>query len=182
MEKLIFREEQSFRQSPAIWIIVASVLIMLGGIGTSFYQQLYLGKPYGDEPISNNGLIWSSIGAFLLVSGIFVFMLYSRLTTEIWSDGVRYKFPPLLPKMRFIATGDIVSAEVGKYKPILEFGGWGWRRKMLGRKKAYNVSGRIGIRLIRKDGSTVMLGTRREEEMKRAVKKMMQTDTNKYSI
>jgi hypothetical protein len=134
------------------------------------------------EPVSDNGLILTSIFSFVLMSGIFIFILSAKLTTEIWSDGIRYKFPPLVLKMRFIPVSDMVSAEVEKYRPILEFGGWGWRKKLLRRKTAYNVSGRIGIRVIKKDGSTVMFGTRQEEEMKRAVKRMLQPDTNKYSI
>ena len=77
---------------------------------------------------------------------------------------------------------DIASAEVGKYRPLLEFGGWGWRKRLLQRKTAYNVSGSIGIRITLKNGSQILLGTLKQEEMKRAVDKMMKPDTNKYPI
>lgn len=180
MERLIYKEEQSFRQSIVPWIMLVFFLMLISGLGIGFYQQLYLGIPYGDTPASDNGLIWSGIISFVAFSVLFIFILNSKLTTEIWSDGIRYKFPPLVPKIRFIPYRDVVSAEVEKYNPILEFGGWGWRRRMLRRKIAYNVSGRIGIRVIKKDGSLILFGTRQEEEMKRAVKRMMQPETNKF--
>jgi hypothetical protein len=180
--RLIYREEQPFRQSIIPWIIFVSILFMIGGFSVSFYQQLYLGKPYGDEPMSNNGLIWSSIISFIVMSTMFIFILSGSLVTEIWTDGIRYKFTPLIRKIRHIPVTEIVSAEVEKYRPLAEFGGWGWRKRLLSRKTAFNVSGRIGIRVTLKKGSQIVFGTRQEEAMKRAVNKMMQPDTNKYVI
>jgi hypothetical protein len=182
MERLIYKEEQSFRQSFVLWVLLASWLVMIVGIGVGFYQQLYLGKPYGDEPMSDTGLIWSSIIAFVIMSGVFILFLNSKLVTEVWSDGIRYKFPPLVRKMRHLPLREIASVEVSKYRPLSEFGGWGWRHRFLQRKTAFNVSGRIGIRVMLKNGKQIMLGTRKQEEMKRAVNRMMQPDTNKYSM
>lgn len=180
MEKLIYKEEQSFRQSFVPWVMLASILTLLGGFGYAYYQQLYLGKPYGDEPMSNNALIWSSIISFVIVSAAFIFILKGTLITEIWSDGIRFMFPPLIRKMKHIPLAEIASAEVGRYNPVFEFGGWGWRKRLLTKKTAYNVSGRIGIRVIKKNGSQVMFGTHKQDEMKRAVAKMMQPEVNKY--
>jgi len=182
MERLIYKEEQPFRQSVIPWIMLVAVIFVIGGISIGFYQQLYLGKPYGNEPMSDKGLLWSSILSFVLMSAAFIFILSGNLVTEIWTDGIRYKFPPVLRKTRHIPLNEIVAVEVGKYRPIVEFGGWGWRKRFLSRKTAYNVSGRIGIRVTRKNGSQILFGTRQQDEMKRAVNKMMQPETNKYSI
>jgi len=180
MERLIYKEEQSFRQSFIPWIMIVSILILICGFGVSFYQQLYLGKPYGDEPMSNNGLIWSSILSFVVMSTVFIFILSANLVTEIWSDGIRYKFPPLVRKIRHIPLSEIASVDVSKYRPIAEFGGWGWRKRLVSRKTAYNVSGNIGIRVIRNNGSQIMFGTHKQDEMKRAVEKMINRNTLKY--
>ncbi len=182
MERLIYKEEQSFRNSFVLWILLAVMLLMISGFGLSFYQQFYLHRPYGDTPMSDNGLLWSGIITTVVVGIIFSIMMSGVLVTEIWSDGIRYKFPPLIRKMRFISLRDIASVEVGKYRPLLEFGGYGWRRRLLQRKTAYNVSGTKGIRITLKNGSQVMIGTMKQEEMKRAVDRMMQPDTNKFSI
>jgi hypothetical protein len=82
--------------------------------------------------------------------------------------------------MKHIPLAEIASVEVGRYNPVFEFGGWGWRKRLLTKKTAYNVSGRIGIRVIKKNGSQVMFGTHKQDEMKRAVVKMMQPEVNKY--
>ncbi len=171
--KLIFSEEQPFRQSYIPWIMIVCILLVIGGFGVSFYQQLYLGKPYGDEPMSNNGLIWSSIFSFIVISGVFIFILSGNLVTEIWSDGIRYKFPPLIRKMRYIPLSEIAEVEVAKYRPVMEFGGWGWRKRLLSRKTAFNVSGNIGVRVTLKKGSQILFGTHQQDEMKRAVEKML---------
>ena len=182
MERLIYKEEQSFRNSIMLWILLAAILLMISGFGIGFYQQFYLRKPFGDNPMSDNGLLWSGIITMVVVGVIFALLMGGVLVTEICSDGIRYKFPPLIRKMRFIPLHDIASAEVGKYSPLLEFGGWGWRKRLLQRKTAYNVSGRTGIRITLKNGSQIMLGTQKQEEMKRAVDKMMKPDTFKYTI
>jgi hypothetical protein len=173
VSRLIYREEQSFRQTIAPWLMLATIILLVGGFGVGFYQQLYLGQPYGEEPMSNNGLIWSSIGSFVVVSTVFIFILNGSLVTEIWTDGIRYKFTPLIRKMRHIPLEQIIDVEVAKYRPVLEFGGWGWRRRLLSRKTAFNVSGNIGIRVTLKNRSQILFGTHQQEEMKRALEKML---------
>jgi hypothetical protein len=173
MERLIYREEQPFRQSFIPWIMLAAIVFVIGSFAVGFYQQLYLGRPFGDEPMSNNGLIWSSILSFLLLSAVFILILSGVLVTEIWTDGIRFRFTPFIRKMRHIPVSEIASAEVTKYRPIVEFGGWGMRKRFLTRKTAYNISGRIGLRVIKKNGSQVLFGTQKQEEMKRAVDKML---------
>jgi hypothetical protein len=173
MERLIFREEQSFRQTFVPWLMLAIMLFVLAFMGIGFYRQLHLRIPFGDNPMSNSSLIWSGIITFAVLVGIFIFLINSHLITEIWSDGIRYKFPPLLPKFKYIPCSEITSANVVKYQPVFEFGGWGWRKRFLTRKTAYNVSGNIGIRVVKKDGSQILFGTRCEKEMQRAVETML---------
>ena len=182
MEKLIYKEEQSFRQSFVPWLMLPAFLFTLIMFIVGLYQQIYLGKPLGNNPMSNNGLIWSGILTLALLGAVFIFVLSSKLLTEIWTDGIRYKFPPLLRKLRHIPLSEIATAEVTKYNPIGEFGGWGWRKRLLKRKTAYNISGSIGVRIVKKDGSVIIFGTVHKEEMQRAVAKMMVPANEKYKI
>jgi hypothetical protein len=177
VSRLIYREEQSFRQSIIPWLAFAAMLFVIGRFGVDFYQQLNLGRLYSGGQGSSNGLIWSSIISFVVMSTLFIILLNGSLVTEIWSDGVRYKFPPLIRKMRYIPLDEIVDVEVAKYKPVVEFGGWGWRRRMFKRKTAFIVSGRIGVRVTLKKGNQILFGTRQQEEMKRAVEKMLKSNT-----
>jgi hypothetical protein len=139
-------------------------------------------KPFGDNPMSDSGLIWSSLLSIGLITAVMIFLLNSTLHTEVWTDGIRYKFPPLLRKIRHIPFSEIASVKVEKYSPIMEFGGWGWRVK-LGRKKyAYNVSGSLGLRIIKKDGTVIVLGTQKSDELSRAVERMKTDNTEKMGL
>lgn len=182
MEKIIYKEEQFFRESFVIWIMIASWLSMFIIFGYGFYQQLYLGKPFGDDPSSDQKLLWGGLGSIFVMSLVFALMLYSHLVTEIWTDGIRYKFPPLIRKTRFIPISEIASVEVGKYRPLGEFGGWGWRRRPLSRKTAYNIVGNKGMRIVFKEGKQIVFGTQKQDELKRAVNKMLTKESGNYSM
>lgn len=124
-----------------------------------------------------NSLFWGLGVSIVILAGILYFMMNSKLTTEIWTDGIRFSFPPLLRRERFIPLSEIKGAEVQTYKPIIEFGGWGWRVKFLSRKTAYNVSGNKGLRVFKSDGSQVLFGTMHSEELSNAVRTMLQFHT-----
>jgi len=181
MERLIYSEEQSFRQSVVAWKMLASGIVMIGGFGVAFYQQLYLGNPSGDKT-SDQELVWSSIFSLAVMSGVFLFILNRKLITEIWTDGIRYKFAPFVRKLKHIPISEIATVEVEKYRPLKEFGGWGMRKRFLRRKTAYNISGNMGMRVIKKNGRQIMFGTRKPDEMKRAIGKMMQQGNEKYTM
>jgi len=179
MTKLIYREVQYFRQSIIPWIALLILLFSLGSFSTGIYQKIYNHEVPLNAEISE--LIWGSIISLVVLGGLFVVFMYSKLTTEIWSDGIRFKFSPLLLKTRFIPVNLIVSAQVEKYKPIIEFGGWGWRVKFMSRKTAYNVKGNIGLRIIKKDGSQVLFGTQQGDALSKAVKEMLKKDALKVN-
>ncbi len=179
MKRLLFREEQPMRQSALPWIIIPVWLFITAVFAYGFYQQFYIGKPFGDEPMSNNGLLVTGILTIILVGGIIVVLMSGTLVTEVWTDGIRYLFTPFIRKIKHIPLTDIASAEVGKYRPLTEFGGWGFRKRIFARKTAYNIGGNLGLRIIRKNGSQVLFGTRKKDEMKRAIEKMLINDTNK---
>lgn len=182
MEKLIYKEEQPMRQSFLPWLIVPAWLLVVVIFGVGFYQQLYLGKQFGNEPMSNQGLLWSGIFSILLMGVLFIVLLSSCLITEIWTDGIRYRFLPFHRKLKCIQKADIASLEVAKYKPVAEFGGWGMRRKIFARKQAYNISGNIGLRIVLKNGRQIVLGTRKKDDIQQAVNKMMENRNEKYSL
>jgi hypothetical protein len=168
----LFHEEQSFRSSPFIFLIgiifVGTLIIQAGGM----YRQLYLHKPFGDNPMSDTGLIITSVGVILLMLLVLFLFLYLKLITEVRNDGFYYRFPILINKQKFIPKEDISRFEVGKYNPIGEFGGWGIRIRP-GKRKAYNVTGNQGVKFFLKNGKMVLFGTQQTEELRRALDKMM---------
>jgi len=171
MDKLLFKEEQYLRQNYVTWIIIPAWLWSAVSFGQAFYQQLYLGRPWGDKPISDNELLLTGIGVILLLGLVFALLFRAKLITEVHSVGLFYKFIPFVNSFKSIPVSAIASFEVKKYHPLLEYGGWGLRFRW--RNTAYNVSGSTGLVLILKNGKKYTFGTKKPDELRRAVEKMM---------
>ncbi len=168
MAKIYFTEKQRFRKK---WIlIIISIPLILGVWG--IIQQVILGKPFGNNPTSDGVLILISVLTILLI----FFFFRITLITKITSEGVMFRFSPVQRKLKLIVWDKIKRAYIRKYKPIAEFGGWGFRRGRSGR--AYNVSGKIGLQLEKNDGSKILIGTQKAEEIKRVLKKLEKAGIN----
>ena len=161
MDAFLFQERQYFRNW-IVWIpLLGTDALFIWGL----YQQLILGKPWGDNPMGD----WGLLGMSALVFGVTAMFVVMHLNTEIDREGVRIVFFPMAK--RFIPWQEVERAEVRRYNPILEFGGWGLRFRPNGR--AYSVSGRMGLELTLKSGKKVMIGTQEPEEIGRVVKKLL---------
>jgi hypothetical protein len=154
-----FTESQRFTQW-WLWLIIIGVA---GLHFYSLYQQFYLGKPFGDNPTSDEGLIMFSLIPALLI----VLFLLLRLDTKVDTEGVHYRFFPFQLNYKLIKWDELEKAYVRQYKPIYEYGGWGIRG--WGKDKARNVSGNMGLQLEMKDGDRLLIGTQKPEEMEKAV-------------
>jgi hypothetical protein len=170
MEKLLFREEQRFNQ---IWLKVLLYLLAIANLfifGHALYKQLITGEPWGDNPMSDIGLIFTVCFTFAIWGGILFLLERSKLITNINHNEIRLRFPPLFSKEKIITMDVIKKMEVRKYNPILEFGGWGIRYGIKG--KAYNVKGNMGLQLYFKNGKRLLIGTQKPEQVKWAISKM----------
>ncbi len=182
MKKILFKEEQRFKQ-PWVWLILvpASVAVIVV-FGFAFDKQLVQGEPWGDKPMSDTGLLVFGIFIILLMVGLTILFYKMKLIIEIRADGIYYRYPPMIQKFRDIPHGSIERYEVRKYKPIREYGGWGIKNHGNPRKRrkygsAYNVSGNIGLQLYLKDGKKILLGTQRGDAIKYAMEKLLKAQT-----
>jgi len=136
----------------------------------ALYQQTVRGIQVGDSPAPNGVLIVILVFLFVMLWG------YFSLKLEVWIDqeGIHYRFFPLIFKNKLISTVEIQRFEIRKYKPILEYGGWGVRRGF-GRKwqRAYNVSGNIGLQLYLTNGKKVLFGTQKPQAIVHAMNEII---------
>ncbi|NOR44767.1 MAG: hypothetical protein GQ534_04205 [Candidatus Delongbacteria bacterium] len=162
--KTIYTETQQFRQL-WIWILVLVTGISSVGVFTyGFYEQIILGQTFGNKPMSDNALIISFVLATIFFILLLFLFFHAKLTTMIADSGISYKFFPFHLSFHKITWDEIESYEVTTYRPIREYGGWGIR---LGKnKKAYNVSGSVGLSVQLKSGKKVLFGTQKEQELK----------------
>lgn len=154
-ENILFTENQRFKQL-WIWVII---ILMNGLFILGIYQQLYKGEQFGTKPMSDTGLIIGLISALLLD----VLFLSFKLKTSITKENIHVQFFPFHLKSRTFLWSDVKQASVRKYKPIMEYGGWGIRGFKSNR--AYNVSGKIGLQLEFKDGTKLLIGTQKGQEI-----------------
>jgi len=170
MEPSTFHEVQRFRQT---WIWALTLLLCVVPVGVMLwgvYQQLVLGKPFGDNPMSDRGMIVLTVVVVIIVGGIVWMVGFSSLTTEVSSRGIRVRFSPFHRKWREFRTDEIEEVKVGKYRPIAEYGGWGLRMGLKG--WAYNVSGNQGAENRFRSGKNLLIGTQKPSELALALSGM----------
>ncbi len=161
----IFKEEQRFTQT---WIILLIVITAIVPIAITF-------KEYFNQEKSISELITTLVIVLLSIGLIFLF----KLKTRIDEIGVHYQFFPFHLKYRTKKWETINLIFTRKYEPISEYGGWGIHKSIFNKKKgtAINISGDIGIQLEFKSGKKLLIGTQKQDDVKR----VLETYKNKLS-
>ena len=152
IDQTIFYEKQQFRQ---VWIWMILILILL---------ILLI-------PIIS-GVFGVFLNIILLTIGYcFIWLFYSmKLITEIKKDGIQIIFTPFTNFI--IPFNKIRSYKIRKYRPILEYGGWGIRFNRTG--KAYTVSGKIGLQIELSNGKEILIGTENPDKLLQSLNKLSQ--------
>ncbi|RUL89586.1 hypothetical protein TsocGM_01180 [Tautonia sociabilis] len=91
-----------------------------------------------------------------------------RMTTEVLPTDLRIWFG-LLPTYRHVVPlCEIRSVEPVRYRPLADCGGWGIHRCRNG-ERVFSARGDRAVRITLHDGSTVLIGSQRPEELARAL-------------
>lgn len=169
MSTYLFQEKQSFRSSIKSILLPVFFLFFLYG----FYRQYYLNLPFGNHPMSDTGYVIFLIGFIFFL----IFFLSITLETKINEEGISVRFFPIQLNSTFFFWDEIEKVEVVRYKPLLEYGGWGYRGLKYSRKRALNISGNIGIKIYFKDGKSLLIGTQKSEDIKFILSKIVKINT-----
>lgn len=166
MKKIYFEEEQRFSQ---IWDWIFLILtfflaseLIVGGI--------LIGESVDKSSFSDETIVLIFTAVF---SAVVWFFLKMKLKVKVIDEGISYKFSPIIFKEKYISKSNIERYEIRKYRPILDYGGYGIKVGIKNRGKAFNVKGNIGMQLYLKDGKKVLFGTQRPDAFKHAMDKMM---------
>ncbi len=177
MEKILFREEQKFSRRWIWFILPAAFAASVVPLWYGLFRQVTTGQPWGDNPASNGVLALTALLVTLLMTGILLLFKTMRLQVEIRENEIIFRYPPLVRKWRRIVRTEIERYEVGKYRPVAQYGGWGIRQRSRKYGKAYNVTGNIGLKLFLKNGKIILLGSQRAQALSYAMGKMMAGNT-----
>ena len=148
-----FKEEQKINQ----WWLRLILLITLGVVLYSIYRFYQ-----SDDQSTNDQLIfWPGV---LIGLAAVALVWFWELTTTIDNYGLQVKCPFVNKK---VAWDEIEKLEVLDYGFV---GGWGIR-KWTKHGTVYNTSGSKGIAVVLKNKKKFLVGTQKEDELKKIVEK-----------
>ena len=157
--KLIFKEEQSFVGTWTWYVVIGVTALSIGGTA--------LGLMFTDKTEGMIGLIIAAI----VTGGILVLFYTSKLYVSIDQDHLYYRYPPFVTSEKRISRDDVKEIYTRKYKPITEYGGWGYRFRLRS-GRALNVAGNNGVQLVLKNNKRLLIGTQKPEQMNQAVRRL----------
>ncbi len=154
----VFKEEQYFRQLWLIILLSVTILMVVGIILNEFLKE------------NTTMSITEFISVTVLVIFFTTLIFFFKLKTRIDEKGIYYQFFPFHLSLKLISWSEISKATVRNYDPISEYGGWGLKGRFRGKSgKARNIRGDIGIQLELKNGKKLLIGTQKEDEVKRVL-------------
>ena len=147
--EVLFNENQKFSQW-WLWLILLSFPV------------------FAVYPFDVNNLNLS----YIVVSiAILVFFYFLELRVFITLDGLYYQFFPIHIKKHVIKFSEIKKIEAVKYRPIIDYGGWGIKHGFNG--KAYNVSGNFGVKIYLSNGKNILFGSKKYKKFEKVLKNAM---------
>ncbi|MFK5959158.1 MAG: hypothetical protein QM495_09870 [Lutibacter sp.] len=156
----VFIEEQKFTQP--IIIIGLSVAFIVACFSTIQKWESISNGTIGEKIAGLSGLV-----IIILVALLFTNL---KLKTRIDEKGIYYQYFPFHFSLKLIDWNTISKCYIRNYNGISEFGGWGLKfsfRKNKG--KAFTTKGDIGLQLELKNGTKILVGTQKKEELKRVL-------------
>jgi len=153
---VVFREVQYFRQK-WVWISVGVILFVYG---YSLVSELVNTNNVGENQAFFDILYISIIPAVLIT-----ILMFTRLVVEIRTYGIYYQLFPIHIAGCMVLWTDIEKYYVRTYNPMNEYEQPGFRFNFMGKNKAYHVMGNEGLQIELKNGSNILLGTQRANEI-----------------
>lgn len=149
--------------------------ILLIGINIPFAygirEQIFGGNPWGNNPMSDIGLIATTAFVFL----ISIAVLFSFLETSITKHGIYIRYFPFNIKAKYFDWEDIQDMKIIHFNPIWKYGGYGIRTNHKG--TAYIVKGKAGLSFnLKGRKKIIVIGTQKANEIKLILKEFGKLD------
>ncbi len=151
----VFKEIQHFNQ----WWLRLFNLGIVCMLLYSSYSWYVLKESVGNVAADD---AFGQLITILTLTLVLILFYLLKLKTEIDEHGIYYQFAPFHLSKRTIRWPELQACYVRTYKPIKEYGGWGYRYSFGKNGKALNVKGNKGIQLVFKTGDKLLIGTQKE--------------------
>jgi hypothetical protein len=166
----VFHEEQFFDWR--VYALIAAVELFAGYWTVWFLRNwglvaVLLARRWSLE--FTFGLVVALALPYLLVTSLL------QMTTEVTPTEIRIWFGWVPIYRRVVPITGIVRYRVVQYRPILDYGGWGIRAGRDG-ERVLNARGNRGVRLELADGSSLLIGSQRPEELAETLERARRPD------
>lgn len=176
MEKVLFKEEQRFRQW-WIWMITAFALlaVIVPLVSAIVEEQAQVNSS------ETARLIIFGVLAVLFFAVVLIVLPFIKLNTKITENGIYVTYFPFVRKWKKFPAQEIEKYEIRRYRARLEYGGYGMRkRRKVG--QAFSISGNIGLQLYFKNGKRILIGTQKKQAIEHAMVKLMGAGKQHVSV
>ena len=171
MRKIYYEEEQSLKSNR--WLYVCMLTLTLGALLPlihGIYWQVVKGIPWGQKPMSDEGIIALTVVVFVIGCLVTWLLVSMKLHVIIDTEGVHYRFFPDSSKWSTISKEEIIDFEVQRKNIFFRFG---HHAKWFTKAKTINVNGDFHLSLFLKNGKKIQLGSRNPEGLRWAMRKLV---------
>lgn len=173
MKKPYYIEKQKFGSLSLNLSMGVIYSIVIGFLSYALTKQFVLNELWSHKEVSDKGLMVASV-LFILVLLVAHFLLFtSKLTINIGSKGIFYKFPPYFNTTKEIKRSSIISYKLIRYNAIRDFGGRGVKKSSSKKVRALTVSGNTGLLIKLNNKKEILLGTQRSTAIDKAMRRLM---------
>jgi hypothetical protein len=158
-DRILFEEEQRFRQP---WLILVVVFIC-AIVFTSVFLSLHSFTVASLGTLGFAGMLSGIVASSLVV----IVLLFARLRVRVDHQTLEISFRPFV--YRRIRLQEIAQFEPRTYRPLVDASGWGVHYSFTGKGWAYNVSGDRGVQIKLKNGAWLLIGSQKPDELARAL-------------
>jgi len=164
--EIIYREKQRF----GLWLRLLIAGSMALAVPFSIFALIKIPTEQGPTDIPQ--ILTVTIAGIAGPIGVLLLFWMLKLETEVRPDGLYVRFFPFHINFKRFGAEDLSEYYARRYKPVLEYGGWGIRYS-LRKGKAYNVSGNKGVQLVFRNGKRLLIGSQRAEELEQAIRSII---------
>lgn len=167
---IYFQERQQFRQ---LWLWLLLIFVSAFSSGTLLWivsGSADLGAEAAKSSVLNG------LGMFCIGMNVFILWLffYMRLSVEVSQMGLFVQFRPLHRKVHKLDLREVTLVESVEYSALMEYGGYGIRKRRMA--TAYNVAGKLGVRIHFENGYHFLIGSQRPDELAEAITTYLEQD------
>jgi hypothetical protein len=170
--KIKYKEVQKFT-SPVLWIFLSLFLItFLAIISFTLYNNYTLSGSIIDDTSFTDYVIMI-ISLLIIISFMYLFAVM-KLEIIIDDQYLYFTYNPFLS--RRYPLKEIIGFTERKFRPLIEYRGWGIRYSLFGHGMAYTVKGNTGVQFLTRSGKKFLLGTQKPGEMIYYLNKYINSD------